>query len=334
MSTTSAPAMGTRELGRSGLEVSSIGYGCFGITAYGEHDPVEVERTVRRAVEAGITFFDTADSYGPHTNEVMVGGWLADVREDIVLASKFGQVRHADGSRHLDGSAEYVTQACDASLARLGTDVIDLYYLHRVDPDVPIEETVGAMGELVAAGKIRHIGLSEVGAATLRRAHAVHPIAAVQSEYSLWTRDVEREVLAVMRELGIGLVAYSPLGRGFLTGAIRDASSLGDKDSRKNNPRFSPENLEANLALVASVETIAARLGATPSQVALAWVLSRGDDVVPIPGTTKVANLEMNLGALAVELGADDLAELDALTDRHEVAGDRYPPKLLSLIDT
>jgi aryl-alcohol dehydrogenase-like predicted oxidoreductase len=329
-----ASAMDTRSLGRSGLEVSAVGYGCFGITAYGEHDPVDVERTVRRAVEAGITFFDTADSYGPHTNEVMVGGWLADVRDRIVLASKFGQVRHADGSRHLDGSAAYVRQACDASLARLGTDVIDLYYLHRVDPNVPIEETVGAMSELVAAGKVRHLGLSEVGAATLRRAHAVHPIAAVQSEYSLWTRDVEREVLAVMRELGIGLVAYSPLGRGFLTGAIRDASAFGEKDSRKNNPRFSPENLEANLALVASVEAIAARLDATPSQVALAWVLAQGDDVVPIPGTTKVANLEMNLGALRVELGVEDLAELDALTDRHEVAGDRYPPKLLSLIDT
>jgi aryl-alcohol dehydrogenase-like predicted oxidoreductase len=328
------PAMSTRSLGRSGLEVSAVGYGCFGITAYGEHDPVEVERTVRRAVEAGITLFDTADSYGPHTNEVMVGGWLADVRDRIVLASKFGQVRHADGSRHLDGSAAYVQQACDASLARLGTDVIDLYYLHRVDPNVPIEETVGAMSELVAAGKVRHLGLSEVGAATLRRAHAVHPITAVQSEYSLWTRDVERDVLSVMRELGIGLVAYSPLGRGFLTGAIRDVSAFGDNDSRKNNPRFSPANLEANLALVASVEAIAARLDATPSQVALAWVLAQGDDVVPIPGTTKVANLEMNLGALHVELDAEDLAELDALTDRHEVAGDRYPPKLLSLIDT
>lgn len=328
------PTMGTRMLGDSGLEVSAIGYGCFGISAYGDNDPVEVERTVRCAVEAGITLFDTADSYGPHTNEVMVGSWLADVRDRIVLASKFGQVHHADGSRHLDGSAAYVREACDASLARLGTDVIDLYYLHRVDPQIPIEETVGAMSLLVDAGKVRHIGLSEVGAATLRRAHAVHPIAAVQSEYSLWTRDVEREVLGVMRELNIGLVAYSPLGRGFLTGAIRDASALGEKDSRRSNPRFSPENLEANLSLVVSVEAIATRLDATPAQVALAWVLSRGNDVVPIPGTTRIGNLKNNLEALDVELSTSDLVELDGLTTRHEVAGDRYPPRLLSLIET
>lgn len=326
--------MPMRTLGKSGLEVSAIGYGCFGITAYGEHEEQVVERTVRAAVESGVTMFDTADSYGPHTNERMLGRWLAGVREQVTIATKFGQVRGTGGGRQVDGSPDYVRAACDASLERLGTDVIDLYYLHRVDPEVPIEETVGAMAGLVAAGKVRHLGLSEVGSATLRRAHAVHPIAAVQSEYSLWTRDVERDVLGTLRELGVGLVAYSPLGRGFLTGAIRDSSTLGEKDLRRNNPRFAPENLSTNLELITSVETIADRVGATPSQVALAWVLSRGDDVVPIPGTTKVGNLATNLGALDVRLDAEDIAELDALTERHQVAGDRYPAALLGLIDT
>jgi aryl-alcohol dehydrogenase-like predicted oxidoreductase len=325
--------MEVRELGRSGLRVSAIGYGCFGISAYGSHDEGEVERTVRRAVDAGITMFDTADSYGPHTNEVLIGRMLGGVRDDVTLATKFGQVKGPAGSRQVDGSPEYVRSACDASLARLGTDRIDLYYLHRVDPTVPIEETVGAMAGLVAAGKVRHLGLSEVGAETLRRAHAVHPITAVQSEYSLWTRDVERSTLAVMRELGVGLVAYSPLGRGFLTGTISDAAALEDGDLRRNNPRFAPENLASNQALIGSVRAIADRLGATPSQVALAWVLSRGEDVVPIPGTTKVANLETNLGALRIGLSQDDVAELEALLDRHEVAGERYQPMLLGLID-
>lgn len=325
--------IGTRELGRSGLRVSAIGYGCFGITAYGDHDEAAVGRTVQRAIDAGITLFDTADSYGPHTNEEMVGRWLADVRDDVTIATKFGQVHGPGGGRGLDGSPDYVRAACDASLERLGTDVIDLYYLHRVDPDVPIEETVGAMAGLVEAGKVRHLGLSEVSAATLRRACAVHPITALQSEYSLWTREVEQEVLATARELGVGLVAYSPLGRGFLTGAIKDVAALDENDSRRRNPRFAPENLEVNLALVNAVEAVAERLGATPSQVALAWVLSRGEDIVPIPGTTRIENLEMNLGALDVVLGADDLAELDALTDIHEVAGERYPPMLLGLID-
>lgn len=326
--------MQQRRLGSDGPAISAIGYGCFGITAYGSPDLDEVERTVGQAVDAGITLFDTADSYGPFTNEQMVGRWLRPVRDRILLATKFGQVRHDDGTRHIDGSPSHVHKACDASLQRLGTDVIDLYYLHRLDRHVPIEETVGAMAELVAAGKVRHLGLSEIGPDTLRRACATHPIAALQSEYSLWTRNVEDDMLATIRELGVTLVAYSPLGRGFLTGAITNVGILHEKDSRRNNPRFSPENLEANLALLASVEAIAARLDATPSQVALAWVLAQGNDVVPIPGTTKVANLEMNLGALDVELGAADLVELAALTDRHEVAGDRYPPKLLSLIDT
>jgi aryl-alcohol dehydrogenase-like predicted oxidoreductase len=325
--------MAMRELGRSGLRVSAIGYGCFGITAYGDHDEAAVGRTVQRAIDAGITMFDTADSYGPHTNEVMVGRWLAGVRDDVTIATKFGQVKGPGGGRQVDGSPDYVRAACDASLERLGTDVIDLYYLHRVDPDVPIEETVGAMAGLVADGKVRHLGLSEVSATTLRRACAVHPITALQSEYSLWTRDVEQHVLATARELGVGVVAYSPLGRGFLTGAIKDVSALDENDMRRRNPRFAPENLEANLALVATVEAIAARLGANSSQVALAWVLSRGEDVVPIPGTTRIENLDMNLGALGLVLGPEDLAELDALTEQHEVAGDRYPPMLLGLID-
>jgi len=325
--------LGTRELGRSGLRVSSIGYGCFGITAYGDHDEAEVGRTVRRAIDAGITMFDTADSYGPHTNEVMVGRWLADVRDQVTIATQFGQVKGPGGGRQVDGSPDYVRSACDASLERLGTDVIDLYYLHRIDPDVPIEETVGAMAGLVEAGKVRHLGLSEVGSSTLRRAHAVHPITALQSEYSLWTREVERDVLDTIRELGIGLVAYSPLGRGFLTGAIRDVTALAENDSRRRNPRFAPDNLEANLALVAAVEDVAGQVGATPSQVALAWVLSRGEDVVPIPGTTRIENLENNLGAVSVRLGTEELGALDALTERHEVAGERYPPMLLDLID-
>ena len=324
--------METRRLGADGPAVSAIGYGCFGITAYGRPDLDEVERTVHRAIEAGITLIDTADSYGPFTNETMVGGWLRDVRDRIVLATKFGQVRHDDGTRHIDGSPAYVRQACDASLQRLGTDVIDLYYLHRLDRDVPIEETVGAMAELVAAGKVRHLGLSEVGAGTLRRAHAVHPIAALQSEYSLWTRDVESDVLPVARELGVALVAYSPLGRGFLTGAIRDVEVLDEKDTRRNNPRFSPENLARNLALVETVTRVAARHAAAPAQVALAWVLAQGTDVIPIPGTTRRANLETNLGALDVTLSAEDLAELDALLETG-VAGERYGPGMLKLID-
>ncbi len=324
--------MESRRLGSDGPLVSAIGYGCFGITAYGRPDLDEVERTVRRAIEAGITLIDTADSYGPFTNETMVGGWIRDARDRLVLATKFGQVRHDDGTRHIDGSPAYVRQACDASRARLGTDVIDLYYLHRLDRDVPIEETVGAMAELVAAGKVRHLGLSEVGADTLRRAHAVHPIAALQSEYSLWTREVESDVLPVARELGVTLVAYSPLGRGFLTGAIRDVEVLDEKDTRRNNPRFAPDNLARNLALVEVVARVATRHDAAPAQVALAWVLAQGPDVVPIPGTTRRANLETNLGALDVVLTADDLAELDALLGVG-VAGERYGPGMMKLID-
>ena len=324
--------MQQRRLGGDGPIVSAIGYGCFGITAYGNPDLDEVERTVAQAVDAGVTLFDTADSYGPFTNEHMVGGWLRRVRDRIVLATKFGQVRHDDGTRHIDGSPAYVHAACDASLERLGTDVIDLYYLHRLDREVPIEETVGAMAELVAAGKVRHLGLSEVGAETLRRAYAVHPIAALQSEYSLWTRDVEGDVLAATRELNVTLVAYSPLGRGFLTGAITDVAALDEKDTRRNNPRFSPENLARNIALVEVVTRVAERHGAQPAQVALAWVLAQGDDVVALPGTTRRTNLMTNLAALNVTLTEQDHEELDSLL-ADGVAGERYGPGMLKLID-
>lgn len=324
--------MEQRRLGTDGPMVGAIGYGCFGITAYGDPDLDEVERTVAAAVDAGVMLFDTADSYGPFTNERMVGGWLRPVRDRIVLATKFGQVRHDDGTRHIDGSPAYVHAACDASLERLGTDVIDLYYLHRLDRDVPIEETVGAMAELVAAGKVRHLGLSEVGPETLRRACAVHPIAALQSEYSLWTRDVEDGVLAATRELGVTLVAYSPLGRGFLTGAITDVGTLHEKDTRRNNPRFAPENLARNLALVEVVTRVAERHGVLPAQVALAWVLAQGEDVVALPGTTRRANLLTNLGALDVVLTTEDREELDGLL-ADGVAGERYGPGMLRLID-
>jgi aryl-alcohol dehydrogenase-like predicted oxidoreductase len=324
-----------RALGREGLEVGALGLGCMGMSfAYSGAEDAESRATIRRAVDAGVTLFDTADIYGPHTNEELVGAALRPVRADVVIATKFGNRILPDGTRTIDGSPEYVREACDASLARLGVDVIDLYYQHRVDRDVPIEETVGALGELVAAGKVRYLGLSEAGAETIRRAHAVHPISAVQTEHSLWTRDAERTVLAVLRELGIGFVAYSPLGRGFLTGAIRDRAALAENDTRRNHPRFADGNLEHNLALLDAVEAIAARVGATLPQVALAWVLAQGDDVVPIPGPTNRRHLEENLGALAVEITADELERLRALLDAHDVAGERYPAPMMASLET
>lgn len=321
-----------RTLGRGGPTVGALGLGCMGLTAYVSADEDEAERTVLAAIDAGVTMFDTADSYGPHTNEVTVGRWLAPHRDRVVLATKFGQVEDPDGTRRVDGSPAYVRSACDASLARLGVEVIDLYYLHRVDRATPIEETVGAMAELVAAGKVRHLGLSEVGPDTVRRAHAVHPIAAVQSEYSLWTRDVEAATLPVLRELGIALVAYSPLGRGFLSGAIRERSALAPGDSRLGHPRFAEENLAHNVRLLDAVERIAAAHGASPAQVALAWVLSRGSDVVPIPGTTRRTHLAANLGALDLALAPDELAELGALVELG-VAGTRYPERLMGHLE-
>jgi aryl-alcohol dehydrogenase-like predicted oxidoreductase len=316
--------MENRTLGQ-GLVVSAEGLGCMGMSAwYGETDEAESIATIHRAIELGVTFLDTADVYGQKfgDNERLVGRAIAGRRREVVLATKFGNAaRSGRSDRGIDGRPEYVRASIDESLQRLGVDHVDLYYQHRVDLDTPIEETVGAMAEAVAAGKVRHLGLSEASAETIRRAHAVHPIAALQSEYSLWSRDPEGEILDTLRELGIGLVAYSPLGRGFLAGRFSSTDELADNDFRKNHPRFTGGNIEHNRALAERVEEVAAAKGATPAQVALAWVLSRGDDVVPIPGTKRRTYLEENAAAVAVRLTDDELAELDAIG---EAAGDRY----------
>jgi aryl-alcohol dehydrogenase-like predicted oxidoreductase len=306
--------------------VTALGLGCMGMSEfYGTADEDEAIATIHRALDLGVTFFDTADVYGPFTNERLVGKALAGYRDRVVIATKFGNVRAPNGERlGIRGDAEYVHQACDASLERLGVDHIDLYYQHRVDPSVPIEETVGAMKELVAAGKVRFLGLSEAAPETIRRAHAVHPITALQTEYSLWTRDPEDTVLPTTRELGIGFVAYSPLGRGFLSGQIRSIDDLAPDDFRRSNPRFQGENFARNLELVARVREIAGEKGVTPGQLALAWVLSRGDDIVPIPGTKHVRYLEENVAALDVELTADDVRRLEEAFPKGATAGDRY----------
>jgi aryl-alcohol dehydrogenase-like predicted oxidoreductase len=324
--------MDRRKLGNQGLEVSALGLGCMGMSEfYGTTDEGEAIATIHRALELGIDFLDTADMYGRGANEKLVGKAIGDRRDQVVLATKFGNVRNDDGSREVRGDAEYVRQACDASLERLGLDHVDLYYQHRVDRRVPIEETVGAMAELVEAGKVRHLGLSEASSETIRRAHAVHPIAALQSEYSLWTRDPEDGVLETCRELGIGFVAYSPLGRGFLTGQIRSADGFAEGDFRGHLPRFQGENLQRNLELVARVEEIAEEKGSTPGQIALAWVLSRGDDVVPIPGTKRRAYLEENAEAADIELTTEELERLEQAFPQGAAAGDRYPD--MSTID-
>jgi aryl-alcohol dehydrogenase-like predicted oxidoreductase len=317
--------MQTRTLGQ-GLEVSAMGLGCMGMSEfYGRADEDEAIRTIHRALELGVTFLDTADMYGPFTNEKLVGRAIAGRRDDVVLATKFGNVRGENGERlGIDGSPEYVRRACDASLQRLGTDHIDLYYQHRVDQTVPIEETVGAMAELVAQGKVRHLGLSEASPATIRRAHAVHPIAALQTEYSLWSRDPEEDILPTVRELGIGFVPYSPLGRGFLTGRFQRPDDFAEDDFRRQHPRFQGENFERNLELVERVRAIAADKGVTAGQLALAWVLAQGDDIAPIPGTKRVRYLEENAGALDVELTEGDLRALDDAAPRGATAGDRY----------
>ncbi len=319
--------MQTRTLGRDGLTVSALGLGCMGMSEfYGSRDDAESLATLEHALDRGITFFDTADMYGIGHNEELLGRFLKGRRDRVVVATKFGIVRDPAGgyARRVDNSPAYVREACDASLRRLGIDTIDLYYCHRVNPAQPIEDTIGAMAGLVQQGKVRALGLSEVAPATLRRAHAVHPIAALQSEYSLWTRDPEEGVLAACRELGIGFVPYSPLGRGFLTGAVTSTETLGETDFRRISPRFQDEALRQNLALAEQIKAIAAGKGCTPAQLAIAWVLAQGDDVVPIPGTKRRTYLDDNLGALDVVLTAEDLAALDRAAPRGAAVGDRY----------
>jgi aryl-alcohol dehydrogenase-like predicted oxidoreductase len=319
--------METRRLGTQGLEVSALGLGCMGMSEfYGNADEDEAIATIHRALELGITFLDTADMYGPFVNEELVGKAIADRRDQVVLATKFGNMRGEQGEfLGINGSPEYVRSACEASLRRLGLETIDLYYQHRVDLETPIEETVGAMAELVQEGKVRYLGLSEAAPATIRRAHAVHPISALQSEYSLWTREHEAEVLPTVRELGIGFVAYSPLGRGFLSGRIRSVDDLEETDVRRRGPRFREENLRRNLELLAEVAALAAEKGVTPSQVALAWVLARGEHIVPIPGTKRRAYLEENAAASEIELTPAEIERLEQAFPVGATAGDRYP---------
>jgi aryl-alcohol dehydrogenase-like predicted oxidoreductase len=318
--------LATRFIGSDRLEVSAEGLGCMGMSEfYGDTaDEAESVATIHRAIDLGVTFLDTADMYGRGANERLVGRAIADRRDAVVLATKFGVVR-TDEYRGISGRPEYVRQACDASLARLGVDHIDLYYQHRVDPSVPIEDTVGAMAGLVEAGKVRHLGLSEAGPDTLQRAVAVHPITALQTEWSLWSRDIEDEILDVARDLGVGIVAYSPLGRGFLTGQITSPDDFAADDFRRQNPRFQGENFARNLELVDRVRSIAAEKGVEPGQLALAWLLAQGGDVVPIPGTKRRSYLESNAAAADIELTGEDLARIDAVAPRGAAAGDRYP---------
>ncbi|MFZ0042239.1 MAG: aldo/keto reductase [Solirubrobacteraceae bacterium] len=319
--------MEQRKLGSQGLSVSEQGLGCMGMSEfYGTTDETEARATIHRALDLGITLLDTADMYGPHTNERLVGEAISGRRDEVVLATKFGNMRDPNDprARGINGRPEYVVEACEASLRRLAVDHIDLYYQHRVDPKVPIEETVGAMATLVDAGKVRFLGLSEAAPETIRRAHEVHPITALQSEYSLWSRDPEDEILPLLRELGIGFVAYSPLGRGFLTGAITSPDDLSDDDFRRANPRFQGENFKRNLELVERVKEIAREKDCTPGQLALAWVLAQGDDIVPIPGTKRRRYLEENVQASEIELSEDELARIDEAAPAGFAAGDRY----------
>lgn len=328
--------MQTRKLGRSGLTVSALGLGCMGMSDfYGQQDDAESIRTLHRAVELGVTLFDTADMYGPFKNEELLAQAFKGKRDRVLIATKFGIVRDLNDptKRGINGRPEYVRSSCEASLKRLGTDHIDLYYQHRVDPSTPIEETVGAMSRLVEEGKVRYLGMSEAAPATLRRAVATHPIAALQTEYSLWSREPEDEILPVCRELGIGFVPYSPLGRGFLTGQIQKFEDLAADDYRRFTPRFQGENFQKNLDLVARINDLAKQKDCTSGQLALAWVLAQGDDVVPIPGTKRVAYLEENLGALEISLSPNELAQLDDLAPKGVAVGSRYPTAMMATVN-
>ncbi len=327
--------MKTRKLGNQGLAVSELGLGCMGMSEfYAGRDEAESIATLHRALELGVTFLDTADMYGPFTNEVLVGKAIKDHRDRVILATKFGNVRTEDGGwKGVNGSPEYVRQSCDASLKRLDVDVIDLYYQHRVDPNVPIEDTVGAMAELVQQGKVRYLGLSEAAPATIRRAYAVHPISALQTEYSLWSRDPEDEILPTLRELGIGFVPYSPLGRGFLSGQFTKPEDLAVDDYRRQSPRFQGENFYKNLELVEKVKAIATQKGVTPSQLALAWLLAQGEDITPIPGTKRRKYLEENVGATEVTLTPDELRQIEDAAPKGITAGDRYHAQAMSAVN-
>jgi aryl-alcohol dehydrogenase-like predicted oxidoreductase len=327
--------MQKRRLGRQGPEVGALGLGCMGMSEfYGATDDQESVATIHRALELGVTLLDTADVYGPYKNEELVGRAVRDRRDQAVIATKFGIVRGPDPTtRSVSGRPEYVRSSCEASLERLGIETIDLYYQHRVDSNVPIEDTVGAMAELVSQGKVRFLGLSEAAPATIRRAHATHPICALQTEYSLWSRDPEDEILATCRELGIGFVAYSPLGRGFLAGGIKKPEDLAVGDWRRFSPRFQGENFQKNLALVTRVEELARSKAATPAQLALAWVLAQGEDVLPIPGTKRRDRLEENLKSLDLDLGPEDFARIEAAAPRGAVAGQRYPEAAMPLVN-
>ena len=327
--------MERRELGRNGFKVSALGLGCMGMSqSYGQGNEEESIATIHRAIELGVTLFDTADVYGAGANEILVGKALKSYRNKVTIATKFGNVRTTDGTRlGINGKPEYVRQACEASLKRLGIDTIDLYYQHRVDPNTPIEDTIGAMSRLVEEGKIRYIGMSEASAKTLRHANKVHQVTALQSEYSLWTRDVEKEILPTCRELGIGFVPFSPLGRGFLTGQIKDTSGFGERDFRKDNPRFVGENFKKNLEFVKKIESLAAEKKCTAGQIALAWVMAQGSDIVPIPGTKRRKYIEENVAAIDVILSNDDLVRLSEIAPPGVAAGARYTDEMMKAVD-